>query len=110
MNYGVIKAGFREPRFIRKKVKDELDETPLLGANLRFSNKHFIAFEEAGARERYGHSNETHTDGRFLRRSPTELSLGPPAGTGKTSRGQEKQGDRPVPHPDANHAVSRHKL
>ena len=46
MDNRVVKARFREPRFIRKEGKYELDETPLLVGNLRFGNKHFLAGEE----------------------------------------------------------------
>ncbi|MGZ4875669.1 MAG: hypothetical protein ACXV5R_10905, partial [Candidatus Angelobacter sp.] len=74
------KAGFREPRLIRKEGEDELDETPLLVGNLLFGNEHLSAFEERRARERYSYGNQTHSHGRFLGRiGPTELSFGLPA-------------------------------
>jgi hypothetical protein len=57
MDHGVIKAGFRKPRFIWKKGEYELDERRFLVGNLRFGNEHFLAGKERRARvvrESYG--------------------------------------------------------
>jgi hypothetical protein len=50
MDHGVIKARFRQPRFIWKKGEYELDETPFLVRNLRFGNEYFLAGKERRAR------------------------------------------------------------
>src|SRR6185312_2237287 len=107
MDHRIIKAGFREPRFIRKKGEDELDKTRLLLANLRFCNKHFLAGKERRARVvSVSYGNQAQSNRRFLGRiGPAELSFGLPAWTANTSGGQENQSGSPVFHPDANHAL-----
>src|SRR6266567_3998633 len=107
MDHRVIKAGFREFWLIGKEVEDELDGTPLLVANRRFGNEHFIALEVAGAGKREGQRNQTQSHGRLLGRiGPTELSFNPPAGTAEANRSQQKRGCSQVPCPDANHSHS----
>src|SRR5207302_10890989 len=105
--HGVIKARFREPRLIRKEGKDELDQTPLLMANLRFGDEHLSALEKRRPWQGYSYGNQAHSHGRFLGRIvPAELSFRLPAWASDTGRGQEKQRCNPLFNPHANHACS----